>query len=65
MAKLIKNEGPEMQYLSEIPISSHFGRYVAIDAEFTGLDEKTDQLLELAACEVINCKLTRKNFMLI
>ena len=60
MVKLIKEEGPEMQYLSELP--SHLGRYIAIDAEFTGLDEKEDQLLELAACEIKDCKLTWKKF---
>jgi len=60
MVKLIKNEGPEMQYLSDVPF--HLGRYIAIDAEFTGLDEKTDQLLELAACEIKDCKLTGKKF---
>ena len=60
MIKTIKNEGPEMSYLSEFP--STIGRYIAIDAEFTGLDEKEDQLLELAACEVYNCQLTGKKF---
>ena len=60
MVKLIKNEGPEMQYLSDVPF--HLGRYIAIDAEFTGLDEKTDQLLELAACKIRDCKLTGKKF---
>ena len=60
MIKTIKNAGPEMSYLSEFP--STIGRYIAIDAEFTGLDEKEDQLLELAACEVYNCQLTGKKF---
>ena len=60
MVKNLKNEGPEMQYLSEFP--SPYGRYIAIDAEFTGLDEKFDQLLELAACEIKNCILTGKKF---
>ena len=60
MVKILKEEGPEMKYLSEFP--SPNGRYVAIDAEFTGLDEKEDQLLELAACEILNCKLTGETF---
>ena len=60
MIKILKEEGLEMQYLSEFP--SPYGRYVAIDAEFTGLDEKEDQLLELAAYEVKNCELTGKKF---
>ena len=49
-----------MQYLSEFP--SLYGRYVAIDAEFTGLDEKEDQLLELAACEIKGGVITNKRF---
>ena len=60
MVKMLKDEGPEMSYLSEFP--SPYGRYVAIDAEFTGLDEKEDQLLELAVCEIDNCELTNKRF---
>ena len=60
MIKIIKEEGPEMEYLSEFP--SPHGRYIAIDAEFTGLDEKEDQLLELAAYEVYNCQLTGYKF---
>ena len=60
MVQLLKKEGQEMQYLSEIPFP--YGRYVAIDAEFTGLDEKEDQLLELAACEIYNCELTNNRF---
>lgn len=60
MIKTLKSEGPEMAYLSEFP--SPYGRYIAIDGEFTGLDEKEDQLLELAACEIYNCKLTGKKF---
>ena len=60
MIKLIKEEGPEMQYLSEI--TSLSGRYIAINAEFTGLDEKEDQLLELAACEIKFQQLTGKKF---
>ena len=58
MVKIIENEGPEMQYLSEFP--STYGRYIIIDAEFTGLDEKEDQLLELAANEVKNLCFNRK-----
>ena len=60
MVQMIKNEGPEMQYLSEFP--SLYGRYVVIDAEFTGLDEKEDQLLELAACEIKGGVITNKRF---
>ena len=60
MVKTIKEEGPEFQYLSEFP--SHLGRYIAIDGEFTGLNENEDQLLELAACEIFNCKLTGAKF---
>ena len=58
MVKIIENEGPEMQYLSEFP--SPYGRYIAIDAEFTGLNEKEDQLLELAEKEVKNLCFNRK-----
>ena len=60
MVQQIKKEGPDMQYLSEFP--SQYGRYVAIDAELTGLDEKEDQLLELAACEIKNGEITNKRF---
>ena len=60
MVKIIKDEGPEMQYLSEFP--SLCGRYIAFDCEFTGLDEKEDQLLELAACEIFNDSFTGKKF---
>ena len=60
MIKAILKEGPELQHLSEFP--SNLGRYIAIDAEFTGLDEKEDQLLELAACEIYDCKITENKF---
>ena len=58
MVKTLKSEGLEMQYLSEFP--SKNDRYIAINAQFTGLDEKEDQLLELAACEIKDCELTGK-----
>ena len=35
---------------------------MASSAQFTGLDEKEDQLLEIAACEIKDCELTGKKF---
>ena len=50
----------EWNFLSNLP--STLGRYIVFDTETTGLIPKYDQILEIAATEIINGKSTGNQF---
>ena len=59
MQKFIENDEKNSSMLMIPPKS---GRYIVIDTETTGLSSKNDHVVELAAIEVINAKLTGSQF---
>lgn len=59
MQKFIENDEKNSCMLTIPPKS---GRYIVIDTETTGLSSKNDHVVELAAIEVINAKLTGSQF---
>ena len=59
MQKFIENDEKNSSMLMIPPKS---GRYIVMDTETTGLSSKNDHVVELAAIEVINAKLTGSQF---
>lgn len=59
MQKFIENDEKNSSMLMIPPKA---GRYIVIDTETTGLSSKNDHVVELAAIEVINAKLTGNQF---
>ena len=41
------------------------GRYIIVDTETTGLEPKDNNIIEIAAIEILNCKLKEMNFILL